>query len=387
MSTHILDLNDDCIACLFKYLPIENHMSFAGVCTRFRHVWLDYRNCLYKQLELGDTNAKGFKQELLLLRQISGHVKHIVINFNRKFDWCGMLLTEIIGILKKMTALERAIIWIKDDEPYETYEKILRAFEHLPNMQGIATYQDNCIVDSLYNFNECDDLLAESRLSRNPLIEPIDNHTKIRLLVFNNASIRPTLEDLVRHSNLVQELSLCMIQKAAEYTALAELPNLCKLEIFGNRTIDYGPLMPLVAAVSSKLSQQLHTLTIHAPGLGYQETSKIAEIRTLRELDCDFTEPQCLELLITLDQLTHLSIKLPKSSPIDSLVLNILRKCHNLNVIKIDSPNLGIDFLTEAYRVLQQVRNPNEKKSMVFILDDESKLRDIETNAYLRVVR
>ncbi|XP_030566863.1 uncharacterized protein LOC115766917 [Drosophila novamexicana] len=387
MRTHILDLNDDCIACVLKYLPIENHMSFAGVCTRFRHVWLGYRNCLYKQLELGESSAKGLKQELLLLRQISRHVKRIVINFNRKFDWCGILFREIIGILKKLTALERAILWIKDDEPYETYEKILRAFEHLPNMQGIATYQDNCIVDSLYHFNECDELLAESRLSRNPLIEPIDRHTKIRLLIFNNASIRPTLEDLVRHSSLVQELSLCMIQKAAEYTALAELPNLCKLEIFGNRTIDYGSLMPLIAAVSSKLSQQLHTLTIHAPSLGYQETAKIAQIRTLRELDCDFTEPRCLELLIALDQLTHLSIKLPKSCPIDSLVLHILRECHSLNVIKIDSPDLGTDFLTEAYRVLQQVRNPNEKKPLVIILGDESQLIDIETNVYLRVVR
>ncbi|KRG06575.1 uncharacterized protein LOC26528425 isoform X1 [Drosophila mojavensis] len=388
MSKTILDLNDDCIECLFKCLPIDTHLSFARVCTRFRNVWLNYRKYIYARLEVGETSAEGFQQELLLLRQISEHVKHLTINMNRNFDWSGAPLAQFMAILPNMSALERVLLWIKENESHKTYECILRALELLPRMQGIATYQDNNVIDSVYQFNDCESLLRESAHSRDPLMEFIENHTKIRVLLFNDASIRPTLEDLVRHSTCVKELTFRMTQKAAEYVPLAELPALRELHIFGNgQQQDCCPLLPLVKAISSKLSQQLHTLTINAPGLGYPEACEIARINSLQRLDCHLTDPQCLEPLIALNQLTELFIQLPDCSPIDDLVLDIMKHCQKLNVLRIDLPNLGSNFLAEAYKLLQQVRDPSKQEPLILLLGINCTNLDKNMNSYLKVIR
>ncbi|KAM8708911.1 hypothetical protein ACLKA7_015820 [Drosophila subpalustris] len=97
---------------------------------------------VYKRLELGDTTAEAFKQELLLLCQIVPYVKHLTVNLNRHFDWTEIFITKVINALKRMTNLEHVIMWIKDKEPFGTLDPFLRSFEHLPNMKGLATYQD-----------------------------------------------------------------------------------------------------------------------------------------------------------------------------------------------------------------------------------------------------
>lgn len=143
MTMKILDLNDDCIASILQCLPIDNHLNFSKVCLRFRYIWQDYRMLVYKRLELGDTTAEGFKQELLLLCQIVPYVKHLTVNLNRHFDWSETFMTKVLNALKRMTNLEHVILWIKDNEPYGTLEPFLRSLQHLPNMKGLATYQDS----------------------------------------------------------------------------------------------------------------------------------------------------------------------------------------------------------------------------------------------------
>lgn len=387
MNTNIFDLNDDCIANVLQYLPIDNHMNFSKVCQRFRRAWKEYRMLVYKRLQLGDTTAEGFKQELLLLNQIGPHVKHLTVNLNRNFDWNEVFMAKFIKLLKRMTDLERVTLWIKENEPYETFEPILRSLEHLPNMKGIATYEDNEVVDVLYQFNDYDVFLKESEMSRNPLIESIQSHTKIRILVFNNASIHPTLADLVQHSTCIKDLSFRMTQRAEEYTSLAELSQLNKLQIFADwpHHGDNRPdLMPLLAAISFKLSHQLRTLTIHVPGLGYAETLEIIRIKGLQRLDCYFSECQCLELLVHLKELTHLFIRLNSSQNIDSLFLSLIENCCSLKVLQIDSPNLSRNILPEAFKVLQRVGGPRKSPLMVMLGDKELHL-DQETSKYLTV--
>ncbi|XP_034480783.1 uncharacterized protein LOC117786565 [Drosophila innubila] len=387
MDLNILDLNDDCIAFILKCLPIDNHMNFAQVCPRFRYICQDYRMLVYKRLELGDTTADGFKQELLLLRQIAPHVKHLVVNLNRHFAWNEIFMTKVLNGLKSMINLERVILWIKDNEPYETLQPFIQTLEHLSNMKGLATYQDTKIVDILYQFSDCKKFRTESKMSRSPLIEYMECHTKIRLLTFNNAPIHSTLTDLVKHSTCINELSFRMTQRPEEYTPLAELPKLQKLQIFGNwqSHMDHRPdLMPLVAAVSSKLSHQLRSLTINAPGLGYAETLQIIRIKGLQVLDCNFSECQCLELLVHLKELTHLHIHLPSSQNFDRLFLNLVENCQNLKVLTIDSPSLNRNVLLEAFNVLQRGKDSRKTPNIVMLGDKAIKL-DQETRKCLTI--
>lgn len=142
MSRNILDLNDDCLSCILKYLPVDSHKNFVKVCQRFKDVWLDNKKLIYKTLELGKTTVEGFERELLLLRQISGYVKHLILNFNRHFVWNEVWLQEVINILKTMIGLEYATIWIREKEVEESFELFLRTLQRLPNIKGVAAYED-----------------------------------------------------------------------------------------------------------------------------------------------------------------------------------------------------------------------------------------------------
>lgn len=206
--------------------------------------------------------------------------------------------------------------------------------------------------------------MIESKMSRNPLMETNDTNSKIRLWNIDKSSICLTLEELVQHATCVKELSFRMIQRAEEYVPLAELPQLQKLQVFGYRFVDYGPLLPLLTAISTNRSKQLHSLTLHLPGLGYEETLEITRISSLQQLDCHFTEPECLELLTRLPEIRELFIQLPNSSNIDNLVLSVLKSCRKLNVLQIDSPNLSRNFVSEAYKELLKVRNPDDQESL-----------------------
>lgn len=220
-------------------------------------------------------------------------------------------------------------------------------------------------MESLYHFNDYEDLVIESKMSRNPLMETIDTHSKIRLWSIDKSSIFLTLKELVEHATCVKELSFRMTQRAEEYVPLAELPQLQKLQVFGNRLlVDYGPLLPLLSAISSNPSKQLHSLTLHLPGLGYKEILEITRISTLQRLDCHFTDPQCLELLTRLPELRELFIQIPNSSNIDNLVLSVLKSCRKLTVLQIDSPNLSHNFVAKAYEELLEVRNPDDQKPL-----------------------
>lgn len=152
---------------------------------------------------------------------------------------------------------------------------------------------------------------------------------------------------------------------------MADLPQLQKLQVFGNRLLeDYGPLLPLLIAISLKLSKQLHSLTLHIPGLRWEETLEITRISTLERLDCHFSDPQCLQLLTRLPELRELFIQLPNLSNIDSLVLSVLKSCRKLTILQINSPNLSGNFVSEAYKQLVKVRNPDEQKPLILLFGD-----------------
>lgn len=226
------------------------------------------------------------------------------------------------------------------------------------------------VVDIMYHFNDCEEFRIESEMGRSPLIESRESHTKIRLLTFKNASIRETLTDLVQHSTCIKELRLRIIQRPEEYSPLAELAKLQNLQIFGNwqsHADDSPDLMPLVTALSSKLSHQLRSFTISAPGLGYADTLELIRIKGLQRLDCYFSDCRCLELLVHLKELTHLLIQLPNSQNIDSLFLSLVENCQNLKVLTIDSPSLSRNVLPETYKVLQRGKDSRRSPSIVML--------------------
>ncbi|XP_060660780.1 uncharacterized protein LOC132794379 isoform X1 [Drosophila nasuta] len=382
---NLLDLDDDSLSYLLHHLPIEDHMNFAKVCQRFHRIWKDYKCWIYKRMELGSTSDKGFKQELILLHHTADHVKNLIVNLNRKFEWNKICMAKFLNMLKRMHTLERLILWLKDDEPYEVLETIIRTLEHLPNIKCIATYQDNEVVDILYQFDDYEDFLKESKMSRNPMIEPIYSHTKIRLLVLNNAPIKETLADLAQHSKRIKELSFRMTQNAEEYSPLAELPNLRVLQIFGHYGEDCPDLMPLVSALSAKLLHQLSSLTIHVPGLGYDETAEIIRIEGLQRLDCHFSELRCLELLKHLKVIAYLFIRVAHTENIDNLVLAIIENCPTLHVIQIDSPNLSRSIIPKALKVLQKLRNSKDQSPLRLMFGKNPVQLDADTREYLRV--
>lgn len=237
----------------------------------------------------------------------------------------------------------------------------------------------------MFHFNNYDLILYV------PQLEPYGDYlrkfaepnTKLRFLTFENSSIRPTLMNLVQHSTNIKELTFWMTMKAEEYIPLIHLPKLELVRVNVNNLFrNYGSLLPLFTAMSS--NPQLKNLTICIDRrIKYIETQEIANISNLEYLECDLAEPQCLQSLCRLQELTCLVVRLPSANKLynmDKIVLNLLQNCRKLELLELPSTNFSENFIPEAYKKLKEVRNPDEQEPLVMHSDHKAKPIDEVSN-------
>lgn len=97
--------------------------------------------------------------------------------------------------------------------------------------------------------------------------------------------------------------------------------------------------------------------------LNFEETSKLIQLKQLKELRCSFEDARCIDLLTDLTELEGLYIMLGRSGAGTNECLNVLRSCRNLKRLHVNS-NLQIDFVNKVLAVLKTVRNPEKQKPL-----------------------
>lgn len=223
-----------------------------------------------------------------------------------------------------------------------------------------------------------------------PQLEPLTQtpSTKLRLLTFEDTSIRPTMMNLVRHAKNIKEITFWMTLNAEEYIPLMQLPKLELVHVNVNNVVrDYGSMLPLLTAMSS--TPQLSSLIIRIDRrIKYIEVEEIAKISKLKYLRCDLAEGQCLKLLSCLHELSRLDITLPSANKLwnmDKVVLNLIRNCPKLELMVMPTTNFSDNFMPQLCKELKELRNPDEQDPLQMHMDHKWTLDQVSNSIYFQI--
>ncbi|XP_030572123.1 uncharacterized protein LOC115770826 [Drosophila novamexicana] len=402
MAAHqlnILDLNDYCLGRILKYLEIEDHVNFGQACTRFREALRDWSYVLYPVFEI--RRSEDIKLQLKLFFIVCDVVKKLFLDIGESTLQGGFPVDQFCNHVQSMDSLECFIInegtglgrmfktanSVRD----RIIEKTFKALEHLPKLKSISvtcganSYDASCLIQM-----KClQELSLNTKIAAEDLVEICKSNANLRVLWLRE--VVGELNDIVPHCQNLEEIVFPMFSSHTTYAGLAELPNIKKIVIKStNSTSPCAKLIELFSAFAAqRQNTQLQSLILLS-SLNFEETTKLIELKFLKELRCSFEDASCIDLLTDLTELEGLYIMLGRSGAGSKECLNVLKSCKILQRLHINS-NLSTDFVDKALEVLRKVRNTEKQKPLqlystgVMHLCEEGEEKLVD-NAYCSIV-
>ncbi|XP_060653797.1 uncharacterized protein LOC132789644 [Drosophila nasuta] len=404
MELNILDLNDYCLGSILKYLELEDHVRFAQTCKRFEEVLRDWSPVLYPDFRIKrshDTDPEEVKWQYQLLCILRDIIKRLYLDIHQEDGEAPLSIDDLVSQIKDMESLEYIAInegsmfgglMLKSSTPrQQLIEKVLDALEFLSTIKSVSVSSKTDIYTacSLKRMNCLEKISIDNKISVDDLIEICKSNTNLRVLWIRE--VVGELSDIVPHCQNLEEISFPMFASHKSYARLADLSKLRKVIIKStNATSPCAKLIELFDAfVEKKQQTALESLMLFS-FLDFDETSKLIQLTSLKELRCAFDDARCIDLLTDLTELEGLYIMLGRSAAGSKECLNILRSCQKLQRLHINS-NLSVEFTGKALEVLRNVRIPEKQKPlqlystgvMHLCNDEDEKLID---NAFCIVV-
>ncbi|XP_062135165.1 uncharacterized protein LOC133844898 [Drosophila sulfurigaster albostrigata] len=245
-------------------------------------------------------------------------------------------------------------------------EKVLDTLEFLPNIKTVSTSceTDTYTACSLKRLNCLEKISIDNKISVEDLIEICKSNTNLRVLWIRE--VVGELSDIVPHCQNLEEIFFPMLYGHKSYSRLTDLPKLRNVFIKSiNPTSPCAKLIELFDAFAEKKQQTALESLMLFFFLSFEETSKLIQLSSLKELRCAFDDARCIDLLTDLTELEGLYIMLERTAGGCKECLNILRSCQKLQHLHINS-TVSIEFTGKALEVLRQVRKPEKQKPLRF---------------------
>lgn len=377
MELNIFDLNDYCLGTVLKYQDLEDHVRFAKACTRFREVLRDWAPVLYSDFKIkrtNDTDPETIKWELELLFILRDIIKRLCLDIHQVDGETSLSINDLCTQIKAMESLEYIAINegsimgklnLKANSPrQQLIQKALDAIEFLPNVKSVSVSSKTDIYTacSLKRMKCLEKVSLDNKIAAEDLVELCKSNSNLRVLWLRE--VVGELDDIFPHCQNLEEIAFPMFTSHKSYARLADLPNIQKVIIRStNSSSPCAKLIELFGAFASKKPQtQLQSLILFS-SLDFEETRKLIKLTSLRELRCSFDDARCIDLLADLSELEGLYIMLGRSAAGSKECLNVLRSCHKLKRLHINS-NLSTEFVGKAVDVLKKVRNPEKHKPL-----------------------
>lgn len=199
----------------------------------------------------------------------------------------------------------------------------------------------------------------DTEIASQDLIEIGKSNEKLRVLWVRQ--VLGELDEVVPHCANLEEVALPIFASHKSYVALSELPKLRKLIIKGTNSMP--KLLELIDKFAAKGKEcKLESFTLFS-NLSIEVTTKLIQLKQLKELSCSFEDAKCIDLLTDLTELEGLYIMLGRSDAGTKECLNVLKSCRKLQRLHINS-NLKIDFVNKVLEILKTVRNPKKQKPL-----------------------
>ncbi|XP_064539843.1 uncharacterized protein LOC135429470 isoform X1 [Drosophila montana] len=360
---NIMDLNNYCFGRILKYLEIEDLVSFGETCMRFREVLGEWINVLYPEFKIEDCyDLNDIEWELKLFFIVRGAIKRMKFVIGQPV---AFPVNRFCNHVKSMDSLEDFTIYIGYQKVWQfgIIDKVLSALTSLPKLKSLIFSCNTQRFDEckLIRFNCLKELELFYGIAVKDLVAICKSNANLRILKIEMGN--GELNGIVPHCQNLEEI--CFPISCSSYARLAELPNIRKVVIYnGCSTSPPWPrLMEFFSAFAAQQQKtQLESLILY-PRINFEVTTKLIELKFLKELRCSFEDANCIDLLTDLTELEGLYIMLPRNGPGGNECLNVLRSCKKLQRLHINC-KLSIEFIVDVLDVLRQVRNVEIQKPL-----------------------
>ncbi|XP_030376928.1 uncharacterized protein LOC115625860 [Scaptodrosophila lebanonensis] len=262
-----------------------------------------------------------------------------------------------------MRSLERLVLCGVYADSRRIFDRYFLALSLLPNLKSLNILTNQGFKgDHLKELN-LEELSTDIGMTTPQWIAFLKSNPKLRSLQFRVCRIIPEKPaDLVPYCTSLEELYIWFKSKcdSYDYGAFAQLPNLKHLHIIGKYQ-QTDSTVQLFRSLVARDPQLLESLSIKRGMLTFDETQEIVHIKSLKELNCSFSDIECVDLLTQLTELEELSILLKSDTDISNAALRILKSCTKLKLFRIYAENIRRDFIFEAYNILKEIREPSKQ--------------------------
>ncbi|XP_030572134.1 uncharacterized protein LOC115770836 [Drosophila novamexicana] len=359
---NIMDLNDDCLGCILKYLDIEDHVNFGETCSRFREILGEWINVLYPEFEIKKCyGLHEIEWELKLFFTVSGAIRRMKFVIGQPV---AFPVNRFCNHVKSMDSLEYFSLYVGNDDVWQfgVIDKVLSALTNLPKLKSLifSCGTQRFDVCKLIRFNCLKELKLFYGIAVKDLVAICKSNANLRIL--NISMGNGELNGIVPHCQNLEEI--CFPISCSSYAGLAELPHIRKVVIYSGSSTSppWAKLMEFFSAfVAQQQKTQLESLILY-PRINFEVTTKLIELKFLKELRCSFEDASCIDLLANLTELESLYFLL-RNGPWGNECLNVLRSCKKLQRLQTNC-KLSAQFIDDVLDVLRQVRNIKIQKPL-----------------------
>ncbi|XP_022221406.2 uncharacterized protein LOC111073415 [Drosophila obscura] len=350
-SSNILELYDDCLNYIFDLLPTQDRISFAQVCTRFRHIFVSQCGSRYREYTLDDNSSREQLIEFCTCREVVQTFTIDLDLFDNTINTIAptthydILLSALKGMhqLEYLTVKQVKILVTIIDRPFDQILSAVRQLEGLRRLEIQAIF--DCSVERLSELQHLEELhLHIPQIASPTLVKCCKSNSSLRSLHLGYGCVQRNLCDIVPHCKNLEVFKFGMTAESSAYRALARLPKLRQLTHFGIRRAD--SFEPLLSSLADR-PQLLH-LDIDGGSISLAETRQLIRLQSLVHLKCFCSTVQCVAMLARLSQLEELCLWMSSPLDVSDALLGIVASCGRLKLLRLAVGNVNKDFFSKA---------------------------------------
>ncbi|XP_075164903.1 uncharacterized protein LOC142237460 isoform X2 [Haematobia irritans] len=378
----ILQLNDDCLEMILKFLPMVDQINFAQTCCRLKDIFAMHSKSEYKILLLNDLDNLTLWQIRQFLQMAGPHIQTlegemIHKHSHRVIESMGLFCTnvEVINIqssllkpvmlrklFKKMKNVK--VLTLHDTDLVDSCIPILKNLSNLKelsldgNCELTGNYLKDLVTVESLSLNSC------GRISSRHFTKICKCLTQLRSLEINHCSLLKTAEikDAFKHLKNLETLKIGI--QVHQYPNIAQLPKLKHLSVYSSSESIQADFF---AELAKHQSNQLETLSVDNYNcMNLEKATYVSELKKLKKLVCPNNyrfDDECMEKIALLPDLEILCVMNCNGFTSKGL-LAVIRSCHKLHTINIGScKQLNESFAKEVLQLIksQQIQRQETK--------------------------
>ncbi|XP_016955100.3 uncharacterized protein LOC108027986 [Drosophila biarmipes] len=365
-ETGILQLNDYCLDLILQLMDTRGRINFAYTCSRFRDVFLIWSRRGYSKF-----SVIGFVEpwELKLLSLVAKSVRtlHLFVDdlvcfFNDNCSSKKRLIatSNFCNLIKTMENLE--YVKIMQIHPHQLTRLFLKALQDLPNLRQLHVSTPR--RESFRKFHRLEFISIDVKISSKDLLQSCRSLNRLRTLHLSEQVSSSNLRGILKLLPHLQELSFWIDRSH-------------KLELLTCHRDQRRSLTRIFDYLGRE--RNLKTLRVRGEIVAVGEAEYLANIKSLKSLECSFTDPDLVSHLLALTSLESLRIRYLHPIDISSTYLDIIRKCKDLRCLDIYDQNINSDFVLRASKVLEDIQSKNTLRLLTHGRHYSERMRDLSS--------